>query len=147
MLWTPISICEKIHFHNRIDYQKLQLFSDKNVRKSETVCYLEFTTTVFLSMLYLYKKTRIHDLLGKELVIVMTYENICEVVDTMCMERDTELAYYMEHLQSLKKVVDNVYATPQNTKNSVQKIKDFAELRGAYVTEYLEDFFGVDLRE
>ena len=78
---------------------------------------------------------------------VMTYENICEVVDAMCMERDTELAYYMEHLQGLKKVVDDVYATPQNTKNSVQKIKDFAELRGTYVTTYLEDFFQVDLSE
>ena len=78
---------------------------------------------------------------------VMQYENVCGVVDTMCMERDTELAYYMEHLQSLKKVSENVYATPQNTKNSVQKIKDFAELRGAYVTTYLENFFGVDLSE
>ena len=78
---------------------------------------------------------------------VMTYENICDVVDTMSAERDTELAYYMEHLQGLKNVVDDVYATPQNTKNSVQKIKDFAKLRGEYVTEYLEEFFDVDLSE
>lgn len=78
---------------------------------------------------------------------VMTYENICEVVDAMCLERDTELAYYMEHLQELKNVVEDVYATPQNTKNSVQKIKDFAELRGAYVTTYLEAFFQVELSE
>ena len=78
---------------------------------------------------------------------VMQYETICEVVDSMCMERDTELAYYMEHLQGLKKVVEDVYATPQNTKNSVQKIKDFAELRGEYVTTYLEEFFQVDLSE
>lgn len=78
---------------------------------------------------------------------VMQYETICEVVDSMCMERDTELVYYMEHLQGLKKVVEDVYATPQNTKNSVQKIKDFAKQRGTYITAYLEEFFQIELSE
>lgn len=76
---------------------------------------------------------------------VLSYESICETLDAMCAERDAELSYYFEHLDSLKNTAEDIYAKPGTTKNHIQKIKDFAKFRGEYITKYLEEYFGVDL--
>ena len=75
----------------------------------------------------------------------LSYESVCETLDAMCAERDTELAFYLEHLDSLKQAGAGLWATAGNTKASVNKIKEFAELRGDYITKYLEEFFDVEL--
>lgn len=71
----------------------------------------------------------------------LSYETICAVLEEMCAERDTELAYYFEHLTELKKTTEDIYATRGNTQAQIEKIKEFARLRGEYVTKYLEEFF------
>lgn len=76
---------------------------------------------------------------------VFSYESVCETLDAMCAERDKELLYYFEHLNVLKKSGAEIWAKESLTKASVQKIKDFAKVRGDYVTKYLEEYFDVDL--
>lgn len=75
----------------------------------------------------------------------LSHESVCETLDTMCAERDTEFLYYLEHLNDLKKTGAKVWATAGNTKASVNKIKEYAKLRGDYITKYMEEFFDVDL--
>lgn len=71
---------------------------------------------------------------------VLSYESVCAVLDEMCAERDTELEYYFEHLDELKKTTEDIWATRSNTQEKTEKIKKFAELRGAYITKYLEEW-------
>jgi hypothetical protein len=76
----------------------------------------------------------------------LSYENICSVLDEMCAERDTELAYYLEHLNTLKKNgVPEIYASASRTEEHIKRIRSFAEQRPIYMTQYLENFFGIDL--
>lgn len=71
----------------------------------------------------------------------LSYDNVCKVLDKMCAERDTELAYYYQHLASLK----NVSATPVTLERHLLRIRSFAKERPAYMLGYLEDFFHVNL--
>lgn len=73
-----------------------------------------------------------------------SYENVCRVLDEMCAERDAELTYYYERLNQLKGSYE-IYARPARTELHIDRIRSFAEQRPAYMTTYLEDFFGVDL--
>jgi len=75
----------------------------------------------------------------------LSYESVCETLDAMCAERDGEFPYYLEHLNQLRKAGAGVWATAGNTKKSLDKIKDFAKIRGDYVTKYLEEFFEMEL--
>ena len=75
----------------------------------------------------------------------LSYESVCETLDSMCAERDAELPYYLEHLNELKKTGAEIYAKAERTEKHVQKIKDFVKLRGDYITEDLEVYFGIDL--
>lgn len=75
----------------------------------------------------------------------LSYESVCETLDAMCAERDAELTYYFEHLNRLKKSGAEIWATAGNTKASVKKIKEFAKLRGDYITKYMEEFFEIEL--
>jgi len=75
----------------------------------------------------------------------LSYESVCETLDAMCAERDGELPYYLEHLQTLKKEGAEIWASTGNTNASIKKIKEFAKIRGEYVTKYMEDFFGIEL--
>ena len=76
----------------------------------------------------------------------LSYENVCTVLDEMCAERDTELAYYFEHFNALKEDgVPDLYARPARTEQHIERIKSFAAQRPEYMTRYLEDFFGIDL--
>lgn len=76
---------------------------------------------------------------------VLSYESVCETLDAMCAERDAELAYYFEYLKELNKTTGGIYAKNSTTERHIEKIKEFAKLRGDYVTKYLEDYFGVEL--
>ncbi|MBQ7864132.1 MAG: CotH kinase family protein [Lachnospiraceae bacterium] len=75
----------------------------------------------------------------------LSYESVCETLDAMCAERDGEFPYYLEHLNQLRKAGAGVWATAGNTKASAGKIKEFAKIRGDYVTKYLEEFFEIEL--
>ncbi|MBE5929672.1 MAG: hypothetical protein E7268_01260 [Lachnospiraceae bacterium] len=73
-----------------------------------------------------------------------SYENVCRVLEEMCAERDAELVYYYNHLNTLKDSFE-IYARPARTELHLARIRSFAEQRPVYMTKYLEDFFGVDL--
>lgn len=75
----------------------------------------------------------------------LSYESVCETLDAMCAERDTELAYYFEHLSEIKKTNGEIYAKSSTTASHIARIKEFAKLREEYITTYLEDYFGIDL--
>ena len=76
----------------------------------------------------------------------LSYENVCKVLDKLCAERDTELAYYFEHFNKLKENgVPDLYARPERTELHIERIRSFAKQRPEYMTRYLEDFFGIDL--
>lgn len=76
---------------------------------------------------------------------VLSYESVCETLDGMCAERDTELEFYFDHFIGLKKNHSGIYASRKSTDSSIQKIKDFINLRGDYMTKYLEEYFNVEL--
>lgn len=73
-----------------------------------------------------------------------SYENVCIVLEQMCTERDTELTYYYERLNELKDSFE-IYARPARTKLHIERIRSFTEQRPVYMTQYLEDFFDVEL--
>jgi hypothetical protein len=75
----------------------------------------------------------------------LSYENVCRTLDAMCAERDAELPYYLEHLNELKKAGAEVWASAGTTEKNIKRIKEFVKLRGGYITEYLEDFFDMEL--
>lgn len=70
----------------------------------------------------------------------LSYENVCKVLDTLCAERDTELTYYYEHLNTLAASFE-LYARPERTETHLERIRSFAKQRPAYMLQYLEDFF------
>ena len=75
-----------------------------------------------------------------------SYEAVCNMLDVMCAERDTELAYYFEHLNTLKEAgVPDVYGRVSRTEQHLERIRSFAEQRPVYMTRYLEEFFHIDL--
>lgn len=76
----------------------------------------------------------------------LSYENVCKVLDELCSERDTELAYYFEHFNKLKESgVPDLYARPERTELHLERIRSFALQRPEYITRYMEDLFGIDL--
>lgn len=74
----------------------------------------------------------------------LSYESVCAVLDQMCAERDTELNYYYQHLNTLKGEYE-IYARPERTDLHIERIRSFAKQRPEYMTKYLEEFFDVDL--
>ena len=76
----------------------------------------------------------------------LSYDSVCTVLDQMCAERDTELTYYYERLNSLKGEFE-IYARPSRTNLHLERIRSFAKQRPGYMTQYLEEYFGVDLNE
>ena len=75
-----------------------------------------------------------------------SYEAVCNMLDIMCAERDTELTYYFEHLDMLKAAgVPDVYGRASRTKQHIERIRSFAKQRPDYMKRYLEDFFRIDL--
>lgn len=74
-----------------------------------------------------------------------SYENVCKVLDEMCAERDTELNYYYERLNTLKDSFE-IYARPDRTELHIEKIRTFAEQRPVYMLQYLEEFFNIELQ-
>ncbi len=76
----------------------------------------------------------------------LSYENICAVLDKMCAERDAELTIFLNHLNTLKENgTPEIYARASRTEQHIERIRSFAEQRPVYMTQYLEDFFGIDL--
>lgn len=73
-----------------------------------------------------------------------SYDNVCAVLDQMCSERDAELSYYYQYLNTLKGTFE-IYARPERTNLHLDRIRSFAKQRPAYMIQYLEDFFGIDL--
>ncbi len=76
----------------------------------------------------------------------LSYENVCRVLEQMCAERDTELTYYYERLNELKDSFE-IYARPARTELHLNRIRSFAEQRPLYMTQYLEEFFHVELNQ
>ena len=76
----------------------------------------------------------------------LSYDSVCTVLDQMCAERDTELTYYYERLNSLKGEFE-IYARPSRTNLHLERIRSCAKQRPGYMTQYLEEYFGVDLNE
>lgn len=76
----------------------------------------------------------------------LSYESVCAVLDEMRVERDTELNYYYQHLNTLKSEYE-IYARPERTNLHIERIRSFAKQRPEYMTKYLEEFFHVDLSE
>ena len=70
----------------------------------------------------------------------LSYESVCETLDAMCAERDTELPYYLEHLKVLKETKEDVYATASLTERHVERIKEFAKYREETITEFIEEY-------
>ena len=78
--------------------------------------------------------------------VSFSYEAVCNMLDIMCAERDTELAYYFEHLNTLKEAgVPDVYGRASRTEQHIERIRSFAKQRPGYMKKYLESFFGIDL--
>ena len=63
----------------------------------------------------------------------------------MCAERDTEFPFYLERLKELKKAGADIWSSAGNTQKSLEKIREFAKSRGAYITEDLEEYFEIEL--
>lgn len=76
---------------------------------------------------------------------VFSYENVSQVLDQMHKEHSEELAIYIDYLNTLDKSSGEVYATHSLTKRHNERILSFIKQRPAYITKYMEDFFGVDL--
>lgn len=76
----------------------------------------------------------------------LSYDSVCTVLEQMCAERDTELTYYYQHLNTLKGEFE-IYARPERTNLHLERIRSFAKQRPGYMTQYLEEFFGVELSE
>ncbi len=76
----------------------------------------------------------------------LSYDNVCHVLDEMCAERDTELTYYFAYLTTLKDT-EEIYSNPERTAQHIERIRSFAKQRPVYMTQYIEDFFKVDLNE
>lgn len=70
----------------------------------------------------------------------LSYETVCKELDTLCAERDTELTYYYEHLNTLADSFE-IYARPERTETHLERIRNFAKQRPVYMQQYLEDFF------
>lgn len=75
----------------------------------------------------------------------LSYESVCETLDAMCAERDTEFPFYLERLKELKKAGADIWSSAGNTQKSLEKIREFAKSRGAYITEDLEEYFEIEL--
>lgn len=78
----------------------------------------------------------------------MSYDTVCTILDGMLAERDTELAYYFDYLNTLKGKEDySIYSSPSRTETHINKIRIFAEHRPAEMIQMLEDYFNVDLSQ
>lgn len=78
--------------------------------------------------------------------VTFSHETVCNMLDIMCAERDTELAYFFEHLDTLKEAgVPDVYGRASRTEQHIERIRSFAKQRPEYMKQYLEDFFDIDL--
>jgi hypothetical protein len=49
------------------------------------------------------------------------------------------------HLKELKKTGAEIWASAGNTQKNLEKIREFAKVRGSYITEDLEEYFGMEL--
>ena len=78
--------------------------------------------------------------------VSFSYEAVCNMLDIMCAERDTELSYFFEHLDTLKAAgVPDVYGRASRTEQHIERIRSFAKQRPDYMKRYLEVFFNVKL--
>ncbi|MBQ4096030.1 MAG: CotH kinase family protein [Oscillospiraceae bacterium] len=80
---------------------------------------------------------------------VLSYENICETIDSMNSERYTEMFFYFDHLENLKRKDDSIWIWYDEYLRRTDNIKTFAKRRRGYVERYLieslelsEDYFG-----
>ena len=80
---------------------------------------------------------------------VLSYENICETIDAMNSERYTEMFFYFDHLENLKRKDDSIWIWYDEYLRRTDNIKTFAKRRRGYVERYLieslelsEDYFG-----
>ncbi len=76
---------------------------------------------------------------------VFSYENVSQVLEQMHSEHSEELAIYIDHLNTLDKNAYELYATHSLTQRHNERILSFIKQRPAYITKYMENFFGVDL--
>ena len=76
----------------------------------------------------------------------LSYDTVCQVLDEMCAERDTELTYYFSYLNTLR-WTGEIYASPELTRQHIERIRSFAKQRPVYMTQYIEEFFHLSLNK
>ena len=100
---------------------------------------------------HLVKRTDCRDYFIRKMLEYMngalSYESVDAALTQICAERDTELSYYLEHLNSLKKTTEDIYASAATTERHLARIRTFATLRPEYMKKYLEAFFKVNLED
>lgn len=97
----------------------------------------------------LLKRTDCRDYFIRKMCEYMTStlseETICATLDEMLAERDTEMAFYMEHLRELAKTDSSIWAGYTTLNKHMDRIRSFAKQRPEYLRKYLESFFKINL--
>jgi len=77
--------------------------------------------------------------------VVFSYENVSQVLEQMHSEHSEELAIYIDYLRTFDKEVYEIYTSHNLTAKHNDRILSFVKQRPAYITKYMENFFGIDL--
>ena len=80
---------------------------------------------------------------------IFSYESVEATITELCAERDTELSYYLKHLENLKQTQPGleIYASETRVQNHIATILEFLKQRPAYIRQFLEEQFGIELPE
>lgn len=73
---------------------------------------------------------------------VLSEENIISTLDEMNAERENEMKYFYEHLESMKSYDESIWSWYDEYLNRVENIRKFARARAGYMERYLEESFG-----
>ncbi len=72
----------------------------------------------------------------------LSEKNINAVLDSMLAERESEMIYFFEHLEELKKTDDSIWIWYEGYLERTDNIRKFAKERKAYMEKYLQEQFG-----
>lgn len=72
----------------------------------------------------------------------LSEKNINAVLDSMLAERESEMVYFFEHLEKLKKTDDSIWIWYEEYLERTDNIRKFAKERKAYMEKFLKEQFG-----
>ena len=72
----------------------------------------------------------------------LSEKNINAVLDSMLAERESEMIYFFEHLEELKRTDDTIWIWYEGYLERTDNIRKFAKERKAYMEKYLQEQFG-----